>query len=175
MFNFGGFRKSKFGIVMLVFFASQTMASSGTISITGQIYEASCRVTAVSKSISLDEILKSSIVSVGAFGEKRHSIVIENCPGNVTPEFTFSTSNSSQIHESSIGLLSNSEVSDPATGVYVQLQDSNGRPINLASFSQELEEGENTINITTAYYAEDSAKVTAGGVSSSINYQINYN
>lgn len=175
MFNLGGFRKSKFGIVMFVFFASQAMASNaGEITISGEVYEASCQVTPASKIIVLDEILKSRMAAQRASGSTLHQIEIQGCPSNVNPEFRFSADNVTQIYNSSRGLLNNLEVTDKAEGVYVQLKDERGVEINFAGFKKELEEGDNTIVISAAYYVNAVSEVTAGGVSSAINYEIHY-
>lgn len=175
MFNFGGFRKSKFGIVTFVFFASQAMASNtGEITISGEIYEASCQVTSASMAIVLDEILKSRVVAQQAFGSTSHRIEIRNCPSNVNPEFRFSANNLQQIYSSSKGILNNLETSNKAEGVYVQLRDKSGVEIDFAGFKEELEGGSNTIVISAAYYVDAVSGVTAGGVSSAINYEIHY-
>lgn len=171
-FNYGRAIESKFGIFMFVFFASQAMASNGTITITGQVYEASCKVTQGSKNISLRNILKGELNAKSSFGHKDHSIVIESCPANVTPVFKFSAAGA-QVHDLVNGLLNNS-APHGAAGVYVQLQQSSGTAIDFNSFTHSLNSGNNTINIKAAYYVPDSQKVTVGAVNSSINYQIDY-
>ncbi|MGR1225264.1 fimbrial protein [Aeromonas veronii] len=171
-FNYGRAIESKFGIFMFVFFASQAMASSGVITITGRVYEASCKVTQDSKKIVLDNILRSSLDANDSFGQKEHSIVIESCPEHVLPVFKFST-DLGQAHDVDKGLLNNS-AAHGAAGVYVQLQESNGTAIDFKNFKHSLSGGSNTIRIKAAYYVTDPKKVTVGAVNSSINYQIDY-
>ncbi|MEM0553466.1 MULTISPECIES: fimbrial protein [Aeromonas] len=171
-FNYGRAIESKFGIFMFVFFASQAMASEGTIKITGRVYEASCKVTQDSKNIVLRNILRGELNAKGSFGQKNHSIVIESCPDNVTPVFKFSTAGG-QVHDVVNGLLNNSGLHG-AAGVYVQLQQSSGTAIDFNNFTHSLSSGNNTINIKAAYYVPDAQKVTVGAVNSSINYQIDY-
>lgn len=174
-FNYGRAIESKFGIFMFVFFASQAMASRGVITITGRVYEASCKVTQDSKKIVLDNILRGSLNANNSFGHKEHSIVIESCPEHVLPVFKFST-DMGQVHDGDKGLLNNSAANgaNGAAGVYVQLQKPNGAAIDFNNFTHSLNSGSNTIRIKAAYYVTDLQKVTVGAVNSSINYQIDY-
>jgi type 1 fimbria pilin len=172
MFSFENINESKFGIVMLTFCTSQAMASSGVITISGQVYEASCQVSTASNNIKLDSILKTNINGKGSFGDKAHSILVTGCPSNVTPTFKFSENAPALIYNSTSGLLVNS---GNAEGVYVQLKEGNGEEINITTFSHTLAAGDNNIPIKVAYYAESVDAVKIGSVSASINYEINYN
>jgi major type 1 subunit fimbrin (pilin) len=155
-------------------------ASDGTINFTGQLQSSTCSVSSASQTLSVTlPTLATSALAAGVgtvAGSTPFSIAITGCTSGSTATTYFETN--ANVDQSS-GRL-NLATGSTATGVQLQLTNSNNSVINLAkpSGSQNvvaaaITGGNATETFAVAYYAT-SATVGAGSANSNITYSMVY-
>lgn len=154
-------------------------AVDGTINITGTINTSTCQVNGAASpatiAVSLPTVSTTSLNAAAAVaGRTPFSIVLSNCGSTLTKATTFFEPGPTVNTD---GNLKNS--SGTATGVEVQLLNSNFSTINLAGASgaqnvtqATLASGGATINYYAQYYA--TAAAAAGSVSTSVQFTMLY-
>lgn len=154
-------------------------ASDGTISFTGSITDTACTmdIGAGNKiTVDLGEVAKSSFSGVGSTSTSTaFDIKVKSCPSAVTAA-TVKFDGIDYSGDNTALALDTPETGTAATGVGVQLMDSANKvvPLQTASSSYTLKEGDNTLPFT-ASYIQKAATVTSGTANATAQFTLNYN
>lgn len=165
-------------------------ADSGTITISGQVLTNTCNVNSgtSSFSVALPNAQTSALTTngVGAYGASAtpFTLSLTNCPKNATPIKVGAQFYSSNADTSVTGGLKNTTGTGYATGVDVQLLDGSNAaftigtaaPTDNSNVTDQVavsSTGTATLNYKAQYYVANVAP-TAGTVSTSVQYVINY-
>ncbi|MBN3818157.1 type 1 fimbrial protein [Paraburkholderia sp. Se-20369] len=159
-------------------------AYDGTVTITGTLSGASCDVKVNNGSnngvVGLPGVSASSLSSKGTTtGATNFTIALSNCT-NATGKSVRTFFEAGPNVNTADGTLTNRAVTTPATNVSVQLLDMDGQPLKAGDASQRdpsktsvpIANNSATMVYGAQYYAQGVA--TAGGVSTSVTYSIDY-
>ena len=162
--------------VILLFAARVTEAANGEITINGKVYEASCVVDSGSKTINLENVNKSVLALAAnnsVIGVKQHSISVTGCPTNITPEFSFDTTDNN-IDDASKGTLKNKATSGASAAVGVKLLNDSGVEINFNSYKVIIAGATQSIPLRAGYFVKNKNDISSGNVVASIGYLFTY-
>ncbi|TNV17212.1 fimbrial protein [Buttiauxella sp. B2] len=158
-------------------YAAPVTVSGGTINFEGQVVDAACSVATQSdnQTITLDQVKTSKLATPGQAAGQQHpfSISLEDCDTSVSANagVTFN----GQADAVTATALANTAGAGAATNVALQLYGPDGQELSLgtASSTVTLTDGENVIPFSVDYIATGAA-ATAGYVSSTATFNVNY-
>ncbi len=165
-------------------FAPQASAADGTITINGKVIAQTCDVSGNGGgsdfTVTLPVVQTSDLgSSAKTAGDTQFTMALSNCP--TTPSgIQVGTQFYSSDNADANGRLANTAATTPANNVVVQLLDSSSNPIVVATSQSAavvtdpttLAGTTATLQYTARYYA--TAAATAGNVSTTVEYAINY-
>lgn len=171
-------KKIPFALVLALGLASGSAfaASSGTITIKGQVMDQTCTIVgAADQTVTLATVAKADLAALGEEAAKQSfTIQLENCAaGDV---FAFFSADTASLIDPATNTLVNQ---GGATNVNVALYEENGNQIRLgdstyiyADTKTVAVDGTATLMYSAGYYATGAS--TAGTVSAVANYTISY-
>ena len=175
-------KKIPFALVLAFGLASGSAfaASSGTITINGQVMEQTCTIAAgtADQTVTLATVAKADLAASGNVAAKQSfTIQLEDCAaGNV---FAFFSADTASLIDPATNTLVNQATTDAATNVNVALYEEKGQQIELGNaayvYTDKKTVADNdpaTLMYSAGYYATGQA--TAGSVTAVANYTISY-
>lgn len=157
--------------------ADPVSVSGGSINFEGQVVDAACSVAATSadQTIKLDQVQATRLATPGqAAGQQQSfSISLEDC--NSTVSTNAGVTFNGQGDSTTTTALANTAGAGAATNVALQLYGPDGKELSLgtASSTVTLNDGQNTIPLSVDYIATGAA-ATAGSVSATATFSVNY-
>ncbi|WP_159282949.1 fimbrial protein [Rahnella variigena] len=152
-------------------------AADGTINFTGNITDIACKVDpgSANQTVNLGTVSTSAFGASGSTASPTHfSIVLNDCPANVTTAHVRFDGPASSANHQILALNSG----QTATNVGIALYEADSTtfiPVGTPSAQVNLtDEGTNTLNYFAKYYAT-ADKVTAGSANSTTSFTIVYN
>jgi len=163
-------------------------ASDGTITFTGSLSDTTCSINGVAAgspadipNVTLPEVSASVLGTAGATAGRLSTpitLALTGCSGSATKAVAYFESG--PTIDQGNGYLKNMASASPATNVEVRLLNAVFQPINIAKGSHNdiasngatITAGNATLNYYGEYYA--TGKATAGAVSTSVNYTMQY-
>ncbi|MFL9866708.1 fimbrial protein [Paraburkholderia fungorum] len=172
------------GLLGLASFGAQ--AADGTITFTGSLSNTTCSIngiaagTLATSTATLPEVSAASLGTVGSTAGRSAPITLAltGCTGSATKAVAF-FENGSTVDQTN-GYLANQATASPATNVDVRLLNASYLPINIITgLNNDIAANGATITANAAtlkYYGEYFAtgKATAGAVSTSVQYTMQY-
>jgi len=157
--------------------AAPVSVSGGTINFEGQVVDAACSVTADAdnQTITLDQVQATKLATPGqAAGQQQpFTISLEGC--NSTVSANAGVTFNGQADTTTTTALANTAGAGSATNVALQLYGPDGKELGLgtASSTIPLSDGQNVLPFSVDYIATGAA-ATAGAVSATATFNINY-
>ncbi|MFP2237292.1 fimbrial protein [Pseudescherichia vulneris] len=157
--------------------AAPVTVSGGTINFEGQVVDAACSVgtTSANQTVTLDQVQSTKLATAGqAAGQQQpFSISLEGCDSSVSTNagVTFN----GQADLTTTTALANTAGAGSATNVALQLYGPDGKELGLGTDSSTitLTDGQNQIPFSVDYIATGAA-ATAGAVSATATFNVNY-
>lgn len=167
---------------MAIVGASGAFAADGTITITGQVVDASCDVSVNGNvgdaTVVLPSVSKIALANAGdVSGSTPVSLSLSGCPAAGSVRAYFEAQNVDQA----TGNLKNNASGTPATNVQVQVTDSSGAEIdlrdntnnNFVDFTDDGD-GNGTANLDYAVQYVATGAATAGAIDTALVYSLDY-
>ncbi|WP_288821446.1 fimbrial protein [uncultured Leclercia sp.] len=165
--------------------SSAWAADTGTIQFNGAVTETTCTINVDGASndatVTLPTVSASSLsTATSVSGKTQFNLSLSNCSGGELTAKAFFEPGSTV--DSATGRLINTDTTDPATNVSLQLLDgTTDAAINVGDYAQasgtdgyvNIEAGSATLPYSVQYYAE-ADNVGAGAVASKVTYSISY-
>lgn len=176
-----------FFFLFLVQFASITIADSGVINFIGQVVEGESCTTTINdevgdKTIILPTVLTSDFTTTGATPSKVTSVPfkfkVSGCDHSVSARGVYFSLSSNDYDNLNNNLLKNNAVNG-ATNVGVEILEG-GMPVTFNGKANKsnniiIDAGEGTSDNFLARYKSTDSIVTAGGVITTLNWNLAYN
>ena len=164
-------------VITSVTLSSAAFADDGKVNFVGKITDEACTVTNNVQNpltVTLGDVARTAFTGAGSTAAPtKFTIALTDCPATVSSASVKFDGTSDSTENSILALTQETGV---ATGVGIQLADSNNNviPLYTASEAFPLVSGDNNLDFVARYYAT-SADVTSGPANSTSNFTLTYN
>lgn len=166
----------------LAFVPGANAASDGTITINGLVLGTTCTINGGTSSFTVTlPTVKTTDFASNVAGKTKFDLTLTNCPtgADFNPAVQLSTTFSGTTIDTTAGLLKDTSTDN---GVAIELLDDTSTKVDLTKTTAAGQSSEKALvngsgNATLSYYAQyrqTGASVTAGRVTTTVDYTINY-
>ncbi|WP_337264089.1 MULTISPECIES: fimbrial protein [unclassified Serratia (in: enterobacteria)] len=159
--------------------AASAFAADGTINFTGSVIDQACEVNGGSNTltVTMGNVAKSALAVPGnTAAATAFTLNVKNCPSTTDGNVQVSFDGKNVDGNTEVLALTNAGTPGVAKGVGIQLYDKsqNKLPLNTASTTYALSNGDATLDFVARYIATN-ATVEAGSADAAVNFTIIYN
>jgi major type 1 subunit fimbrin (pilin) len=163
-------------------FSFEAHAADGTITITGNLREGGCVVTPVARAVTTVNLPEISVAQLAGSGNvaatKAFAFELTGGTGCVEGDKVVMSFDGSPNADRTTGDLRNIAAADPATNVQIRLLDGKGTQIHMGTNPRAPEvtiDADDTARIDLAAQYIATGVATAGAVSTTVDYTLEYN